>query len=230
MGGNTMVTPRLRVVIVDDHEVVVDGVRGWCEAADPPIELIDAEGLVVNVWTGPGADADAVIFDLGLTENGNEFDKLRQIIASGRRVVVYTQDVSNFTMLTCTEIGAHAFVTKTEGKEHLIAAVRRAAAGESYTAPTLGGAMVSDSRPNRPLLSTREKEALLAWFASRSKELAAAKLGISVKTVESYIARARARYDAVGRPARSKDQLILRAIQDGITTMRELDEMRQDEL
>jgi DNA-binding NarL/FixJ family response regulator len=225
-----MVTQRLSVVIVDDHEVVVDGVRGWCEAADPPIDLIDAEGLVANVWTGPGADADAVIFDLGLTENGNEFGELRRLIESGRRVVVYTQDVSNLTLLRCIEMGARAFVTKTEGKEHLIAAVRKAAVGESYTAPTLGGAMVSDSRPNRPRLPAREKDALLAWFASKSKELAAEKLGISVKTVESYIARARARYDAVGRPARSKDQLILRAIQDGITTMRELDEMRQDEL
>jgi DNA-binding NarL/FixJ family response regulator len=212
----------ITAVIVDDHVAIAAGVRFWCEQAAPPISLLDAAGRLADVWTGPGANADVVIFDLELVPGFPDFGELRRLADSGRRVVVYSQHLDNATAVKCVQLGALAYLTKREGPEHLVAAVRAAAQGMSYTAPSLSGALVSDESVDRPKLSPREMEVLRAWFASSSKELVAAKLHITVKTVDTYIARVRVKYANVGRAARTKSELVSRALDDGIITLAEL--------
>ena len=217
-----MVDRPVIAVIVDDHDVVATGVRTWCDQAEPPIELLDAHGRLINVWTGAGATADVVIFDLGLTANTQEFVELRRLLDIGRRVVVYTQDADNRTAVRCIDMGALAYVTKLEGREHLIPAIHAAASGKSYTPPSLSGAIAVDSNPDRPRLTTQEKAVLRAWFACSSKRLAADRLDLSPKTVDSYIERVRVRYAAVGRPAPTKSALVARALEDGLVDLAEL--------
>jgi DNA-binding NarL/FixJ family response regulator len=212
----------ITAVIIDDHAVVTAGVRYWCATAEPPIDLVDAGARLANVWTGPGGDADVVIFDLQLNGEQQEFLELRRLVDSGRRIVVYTQDAHNATAVRCVELGALAYVTKREGPEHLVAAVRAAAAGFAYTPPSLSGALVADEDPNRPRLAPQEIAALRAWFASSSKRLAAEMLGISVKTVDTYIERVRIRYASAGRPAPTKSDLVARALEDKLITLSEL--------
>jgi DNA-binding CsgD family transcriptional regulator len=79
---------------------------------------------------------------------------------------------------------------------------------------------IAPFRPARiPVLSPREVEVLLAWFAFDSKGEAAATLYISQATVNTHITRIRSKYSLVGRPARTKSQLLARAIQDGFTSL-----------
>lgn len=212
----------ITAVIVDDHVAITTGVRYWCEAAEPPIELIDAEGRMTRVWTGPGAEADVVIYDLELVPGRPDFGELRRLVDSGRRVVVYSQHAETAIAVKCVDLGALAYLTKREGPDHLVPAIRAAAAGEAYTGPALSGALMSDDSPGRPRLSPRETEVLRAWFASSSKELVAAKLHITVKTVDTYIGRVRAKYAAAGRPAPTKSDLVTRALDDGLITLAEL--------
>lgn len=74
--------------------------------------------------------------------------------------------------------------------------------------------------PNeKPHLSTREIEVLLAWFEADSKAAAAAHLYISAATVSTHVTRIRAKYAACGRPARTKSSLFARAVQDGHTRL-----------
>lgn len=61
----------------------------------------------------------------------------------------------------------------------------------------------------RPDLSERETEVLLAWLLADS-------------TVNTYIQRVRGKYDAVGRPARTKARLLVRALEDGLLDVDEL--------
>lgn len=91
-----------------------------------------------------------------------------------------------------------------------------------------GIARLSDYRPAgerppvalpKPSLSDREVEVLLAWLAAESKEEAAARLFISASTVSTHLARIRAKYTAVGRPAPTKTHLFARALQDGYTSL-----------
>ena len=212
----------ITAVIVDDHAAITAGVRYWCERAAPPIRLIDAGGRLADVWTGPGADADVVIFDLELVPGRPDFAELRRLVDNGRRVVVYSQHADSATALKCIDLGALAYLTKREGLDHLIPAIRATAQGVPYTAPSLSGALAADDAPDRPRLSPRETEVLRAWFTSSSKELVAAKLNITVKTVDTHIARVRVKYANVGRTARTKSELVSRALDDGLITLAEL--------
>jgi DNA-binding NarL/FixJ family response regulator len=211
----------ITAVIVDDHAAIAAGVRIWCEQAAPPINLLDAGGRIADVWTGPGAAADVVIFDLELVPGFPDFGELRRLVESGRRVVVYSQHLDNATATKCIELGALAYLTKLDGPEQLIPAIRAAAQGLPYTAPR-SGAPVTDEGSTRPRLSAREVQVLRTWFASSSKELVAAKLYITVKTVDTYITRVRVKYANAGRAARTKSELVSRALDDGIITLAEL--------
>jgi len=200
---------RITAVIIDDHEVVSEGVRSWCASAEPPIELIQAGTRVADAWTGRGADADVVILDLHLGASvTQELGELRRLAEAGRNVVIYTQDTDWRTAVRCIKLGALAYVAKSEGKEHLVTAVRAASNGETYTPPSLSGAIVADDDPGRLNLAPQEAEALRRWFNSSSKKIAASSMNISVKTLDTYILRARLKYDAAGRSAPTKSELM----------------------
>lgn len=201
------------VVIVDDHPAIVDGVRAWCAAAG--IAVLDAGPRVGVAVAGPGAAADVVVLDLQL-DGVPAYRDLTALTDAGRRVVVYSQHADSDTALRCLELGAATYLTKAEGPEHLIPAVRAVAEDRPYTPPVLSGAMAADRRPDRPVLSEREREVLLAWFESDSKQLVAQRFHLSVKTVDTYIARVRIKYADAGRPATTKAALVARALQDGL--------------
>ncbi|AVM63994.1 MULTISPECIES: LuxR C-terminal-related transcriptional regulator [Dietzia] len=78
------------------------------------------------------------------------------------------------------------------------------------------------SAANRPDLSDREVEVLIAWLASDSKREVTERLFLADSTVSTYIQRVRSKYDAVGRPARTKVRLLLRAVEDGYVRLDDL--------
>jgi DNA-binding NarL/FixJ family response regulator len=203
----------ITAVIVDDHAAIAAGVRYWCERAEPPIRLVNAGARLADVWTGAGAGVELVRGKL-------DFGELRRLVDSGRRVVVYSQHADHATAVKCLDLGALTYLSKREGPEHLVPAIRAAARGLPYTAPSPAGHVTS----GRPRLSPREIEVLRAWFASSSKERVAVKLHITVKTVDTHITRARMKYANVGRTARTKSDLVSRALDDGVITLAELNQ------
>ncbi|MEH3157416.1 MAG: LuxR C-terminal-related transcriptional regulator [Gordonia paraffinivorans] len=100
-----------------------------------------------------------------------------------------------------------------------VPAVRHAPALHVVPAPVVEAPSATPAP--RPSLSRREVEVLLAWLAAESKAEAAASLYITASTVNTHLTRIRAKYTAVGRPARSKANLFARAIQDGYTRLDE---------
>ncbi|MBM7231885.1 MULTISPECIES: LuxR C-terminal-related transcriptional regulator [Dietzia] len=80
----------------------------------------------------------------------------------------------------------------------------------------------SPAAANRPELSEREVEVLVAWLASDSKREVTARLFLADSTVSTYIQRVRSKYEAVGRPARTKVRLLLRAVEDGYVRLEDL--------
>jgi DNA-binding NarL/FixJ family response regulator len=209
-------------VVVDDHPVVVAGVRAWCALADPPIRVLAAGPTVAVAWLAPGDRADVVVLDLQLDATGPAFGDLKRLVDAGRQVVVYTMRADRETALTSLDIGAFTFLTKSEGEDHLVAAIQAAAASAPYTPPTLSGAFGTDERSHRPRLSPREQQVLIEWFHSESKEMVARRLAITVHRVNSCLERVRIKYANVGREAPTKAALVARALQDGLITTDEL--------
>ena len=105
----------------------MDGVRAWCAAADPPIVCVGSGDRPAVAVSGAGATADVVLFDLQLETGVLSFHTVAQLVAAGRRVVVYSQAVDDATVLRCLELGVSTYLTKAEGREHLIPALRAAA-------------------------------------------------------------------------------------------------------
>lgn len=114
-------------------------------------------------------------------------------------------------------------MTKSEGIEHRVTAIRAAAHDDEYTPPSLSGALLTDD-PARPKLAPREQDVLRAWCMSGSKSMAAERLRITPKAVDSCIQRVRTKYAAVGRPTSTKSALVIRALEDGVITYAELKE------
>ncbi|MFD9894973.1 DNA-binding response regulator [Amycolatopsis sp. NPDC059027] len=218
-----MATDVITVTVIDDHPAILAGVEHWYATADPPIRVVATGNSVKAAWIPPGDSAGVVVFDLQLSSHGSpSYGELRRLVDSGRQVIVYTMRDDEQAALTCLDIGAFTFLTKAEGKEHLVAATVAAAQDLPYTPPALAGAFGTNSRSDRPRLSDREESVLVEWFQSESKELVAEKLGITVRTVNTYLDRVRIKYANVGRQARTKAALVARAIQDGLVEVDDL--------
>ncbi|GAA3625587.1 LuxR family two component transcriptional regulator [Lentzea atacamensis] len=207
-------------VVVDDHPVVRAGVAHWLSTAQPPIALVASGEDPEVAWTAPAESV--VVLDLHLGGAAPAMPALRRLVEAGRKVVVYSMRADDDTALQCLEIGALSYLTKSEGADHLVQAVRAAAAGQSYTPPALAGALAGDRSETRPALSPRETEVLVEWFQSESKEFVAQRLNITLSTVNSHLERIRVKYAAIGRQAPTKAALVARAIQDGLIGLDDL--------
>lgn len=205
------------VAVVDDHEAIHTAVQYWCERATPPLPYADGYYDVEHLLArSSGQPLAAVVFDLNLAGSRPAFDGLERVVAAGHRVVVYSHLESDEVILRCTELGAVTYLVKSEGRRHLVDALRAATTNEPYIGPRMARALLRDASIGRPGLARREQEVLIAWFQTESKDLVAAKLAIAPTTVRTHLQRIRAKYAAVGRPASTKSALVARAIQDGI--------------
>lgn len=93
---------------------------------------------------------------------------------------------------------------------------REASVRSTTTTPDGSAAMGIDEPVLRaPALSAREVEVMLHWILSDAKHDVGRELYISIGTVNTHLARIRAKYEAVGRPAPTKASLLARALQDG---------------
>jgi DNA-binding NarL/FixJ family response regulator len=212
----------IETVVVDDHPAILAGIEAWFAAAVPPIRIVASGADLSVAWTGPGRDVRIVVLDLQLGAGTPVYGDLGRLVDDGRQVIVYSMRDDADTPLTCLDLGAFTFLTKAEGQGHLVAAVQAAYEDKAYVSPSLAGAMGVDRRSSRPKLAPREVDVLLEWFKCESKELVASKLGLSPRTVASYLDRVRIKYANTGRPATTKAMLVARAIQDGLVRPDEL--------
>lgn len=209
---------QVTVAIIEDHPVVVAGVRAWLDA-DPQgrLKVTAVTGDVGSLLAPSAPPADVIIADLEL--DGRLITaELRRAIAAGRRVVVFSAHSDPETVIEVLDAGAHAYVAKDEGAEHLLGAVLDAAADRPHVTRSQAKAILTDASGSRPGLSAQERQALLLWFQGMSKSSVGRRMGISENTVRQYVNRARMKYATAGRPAPSKDALLARAIEDGIIT------------
>ncbi|MGX7676632.1 response regulator transcription factor [Plantactinospora sp. DSM 117369] len=219
-GGVTPKGSRITVAIVDDHPVVIEGIRSWL-STEPRLAVVATGEDPDQVLAAGQPPADVILLDLRL-RGRMAIDKVAELSGAGRRVVVYSEHSDSDTILAVLDAGAVAFLAKQEGREHCVDTVLAAASDRPYVPPALAGAIVGDRRTGRPVLSDKEREALLLWFQSMSKASVARRMNISEHTVKQYVDRARIKYARAGRPAATKAALLARAIEDGLVRADEI--------
>jgi DNA-binding NarL/FixJ family response regulator len=185
---------RRRVVLVDDHELFRAGVRG--ELGDA-VEIVGEAGSVAEaVPLIRERDPDVVLLDVHLPDGGGEA-VIAQVAPERPGVRFLALSVSDAAedVIGVIRAGARGYVTKTISPGELADAVVRVAEGDAVFSPRLAGFVLDAFRSGERVasdaeldeLTAREREVLqLIARGYRYKEIAA-RLHLSVKTVESHV-------------------------------------------
>jgi len=183
---------KIKVLIVDDHQVVLDGLSRMLENT----EVINLVGQAMN---GPDAldfllknKVDVAIIDINLPGmDGIELCKNIFITHAGIRVLALTtyNEVSFITNII--KCGASGYLLKNTTGEELITAIKTAYSGEQYLSKEVRSTLISASFGNKkesfiPKLTRREKEVLKLIMDEMTTREIAEKLFISVATVETH--------------------------------------------
>ena len=211
------------VAVVDEHDAIHAAVELWCSQSQPPIgfagNYFSAEQFLADHPSPSVSGVGPVVLELQAHRGAVDFNALGRIVSRQHRVIVYSHIATGEVILTALDRGAVTYLTKSESKDHLIDAIRAAGTDTPYVGPQMALAMLNDSKLGRANLAPREKEVLIAWFRTESKDLVARQLQIAPTTVRTHLQRVRAKYAAIGRPATTKAALVARAIQDGIVNV-----------
>ncbi|MFJ3092917.1 response regulator [Streptomyces hydrogenans] len=182
----------ITLLVVDDHPVVRDGLRGMFDA-DPGFRVLgEASGGVEAVELALRLDPDVVLMDLRMPAGGG-VDAIAALARHGARarVLVLTTYDTDTDTLPAIEAGATGYLLKDAPREELFAAVRAAAEGRTVLSPAVATRLVSAvRRPAEPVddtLSAREREILFLVARGTSNREIAAELFISEATVKTHL-------------------------------------------
>lgn len=213
------------IAVIDGHDVVHAGISAWCVAAEPPVRLAGAFHHAAEFFAAHPAESgevDVVVLDVQFDGKKPDFEVLRALCNRNQRVIVFSDLTADEVILTCLDLGAVTYLVKSEGRDHLMEAIHTACTSAPHVGPRMARALRNDSLLGRIKLSDREKEVLIAWFQTESKDAVGQRLYIAPTTVRTHLQRARAKYANVGRPAPTKSALLARAIEDGILSLDDL--------
>jgi DNA-binding NarL/FixJ family response regulator len=196
----------LRLVIVDDHPVVRDGLRGML-GTQSDFEVVGeaaggSEALTVVEATRP----DVVLTDLRMPEpSGGTLIRLLLERVPQTRILVLTTHDTDSDVLPAVEAGAIGYLLKDAPREELFRAVRAAARGETVLSPSVATLLLARVRPQRPTpaakLSAREREVLALIAQGRTNRETAAALFITEATVKTHLLHIYAKLEVPDRAA-----------------------------
>ena len=191
------------LLIVDDHPVVRDGLRGM---------FTDAPGFTVLGEASDGAQAvalaeslrpDVVLMDLRMPQM-NGVTAITRMAERGltARVLVLTTYDTDSDVLPAIDAGATGYLLKDAPRDELFRAVRAAARGESVLSPSVATRLLNQMRaPVKEGLSQRELEVLTLIAQGSTNREAAVRLFISEATVKTHLLHAYAKLGVKDRAA-----------------------------
>ena len=208
----------LRVLVADDHPVVLAGIRALLNR-NPGIEIIgEAHDGRTALQMAIELQPSILVLDFSMPDlNGVEVTKRLLAERPHSKVIVLTVHEDRSYLRKLIEVGAVGYVLKRSAADDLLRAIQAVAAGGVYLDPSIAGHAI-DRTPNRlkettngrAELSEREVEVLRLTAVGHSNKAIANILRISVKSVETYKARA---MDKLG--FRSRVELVGYAVEKG---------------
>jgi len=179
----------ISLLLVDDHPVVRNGLRGMFESAPGFTVLAEAANGVEAVDLAAELDPDVVLMDLRMP-GGSGLDAITELTRRGIRakVLVLTTWDTDTDTLPAIEAGATGYLLKDAPQDELFNAVRQAAAGRTVLSPAVASRLVSAVRSPAPSpLAARERQVLELVAKGTSNRDIARELFISEATVKTHL-------------------------------------------
>ncbi|MBA3377183.1 MAG: response regulator transcription factor [Actinobacteria bacterium] len=185
----------IRVLIVDDHAVVREGLQAFLELQDG-IEVVgEAEDGQEAVETALRLQPDVILMDLVMPRlDGVAAMRALRTSVPQARVVVLTSFLDDEKLLPAVRAGAAGYLLKNAQPQELARAVRAAYAGEALLDPVVAARLVdtlSAEGGEEPLdrITPREREVLILIGRGFPNKRIAQELGLSEKTVKNHVGR-----------------------------------------
>ena len=212
----------IRVLIVDDHAVVREGLRGFLELQDGIEVAGEAADGREAVELAQAVAPDVVLMDLVMpVQDGVQAMRGLRRAAPGARVVVLTSFIDEDRLLPAIQAGAAGYLLKNVEPAELARAIRLAHEGQAIIDPVVAArlvrALADSSRSPSPApaapdrLTRRETEVLQLIVGGRSNKRISLELGIAEKTVKTHVGHLLAKLGVSDRT-----QAALLAVRDGL--------------
>ncbi|MEU5877057.1 hypothetical protein [Spirillospora sp. NPDC047279] len=190
-----------RLAVVADDRLLTESLEAWA-AGVAGIELVVTVPSVQEL-ARRRCPADLVLFSLSRDDLSALAQGVRRLARMGHRVLVVGPCPGGTAAALAA--GAAGYLTKDQGLADLVRAFGTIAAG----------GVVFPARPERlPRLSPMERVVLLDYATGLTLEATARRAGIQPETAKTYLARVKAKYERLGRPAQTKLELAARVRED----------------
>jgi DNA-binding NarL/FixJ family response regulator len=188
--------PPLRVLLVDDHEVVRSGVRALLQATDDIIVTAEAGTVREAVDEADRARPDVVVMDVRLAD-GSGIEATREIRAKHPKtaVIMLTSFADDEALFASIMAGAAGYVLKQVRGGELVRAIRTVGRGESMLDPAVTSAVLDRLRKGKHLmadeklarLSPQEERILNGIADGKTNREIGEELNLAEKTVKNYV-------------------------------------------
>jgi DNA-binding NarL/FixJ family response regulator len=179
----------IRVLIVDDHPIVREGVATVLEH-ESDIDVVGAAGTIdEGLRLAAKFQPNIVLLDLRLPD-ASSFDGVTTFASEGRGIVVFTAYDADEDVFRAIRGGARGYLLKGSPAAEIAQAIRQVHAGESYLSPRIAAKLVkgvAEPRGRAGLLSARERGVLRLVAAGLSNRQIAHTLAISERTVKFHV-------------------------------------------
>ncbi|WP_195166536.1 response regulator [Mycobacteroides abscessus] len=179
------------VLLVDDHPVVREGLRGMIAAEDDLAVVGEAGSGAEAVALALSLRPDVVLMDLRMPDidGVSATERILAALPQARIIVVTTYETDS-DILRAVEVGAAGYLLKDVSRRQLAEAVRDAAKGKTVLAPSVANRLVNFVRqPRQPALSARETEVLKLVAQGKTNAQIGSLLHISEATVKTHLLR-----------------------------------------
>ncbi|GGM66969.1 response regulator [Dactylosporangium sucinum] len=177
----------IRVLVVDDHPVVRQGLRTFLDLQDDITVVGEAHDSVSCLAEVAATDPDVVLLDLRMP-GGDGVEALRGLSGERPRVLVITSFTDPSAVLPAVRAGAAGYVYKDVDPPALAAAIRAVHAGHVLLHPDVARLLSEGGPPPEAThLTAREREVLAEVARGRSNREIARALGLAEKTVKTHV-------------------------------------------
>ena len=178
----------IRVLIVDDHELLRAGLRSRLEAEDSITTVGEADSAERAVVMARALQPDLILLDLLLPrKSGYEAIPELAQVAPDAKVLVVSSQTAPSSVRRALSAGARGYIPKHSSDGELVTAIMRVAGGDGYVEPDLGAKLVvPDGSPALEALSERERDIVHLLALGYTNQEIGKQLFISVRTVDTH--------------------------------------------